>query len=174
MKEIVLNNKGNVMINSARTIWIISVSLCLCFTIAAQEGAKKPLKDWDITDAKKPEHVKILKFLKEKTEIFKEDSIKGIAPSKGERDDALDIIYQDKLSKRVVEKRLRDSLLMVSRPPVPEWDKPMIADSLTGIIGPLIIESYWMNEYGEGLLVFAPSTWLICLFVHSAIRLDLS
>ena len=125
------------------TLWV--VILC-CQQVLAQD--KKPLKDWDISEAKKPEHTKIVKFLKEQKEIIKEDSIRGIVPAKEDKEEDLDAYYEE-LGRRVVEQRQQDSLLMTFRPPVPEWDKPLVADSITGEIGPKILECYWMNEFGD-------------------------
>ena len=135
-------------------LFIISI-LCLCFSLSAQDSLKKPLKDWDIIEAEKPEHVKVVKFLKEQKEIIEKDSIQDIAPSKNEEEEKLADYYQE-VSKRVIEQRMRDSTLMAFRPPVPDWDKPLVADSITGEIGPKILEAYWMNEFGEKITKICP------------------
>ena len=130
--------------------------LCLCFPAWTQEPVKKPLKDWDISEAKKKEHVKIIKHLKFQEEIFKEDSICGVAPAKDD-DDEKQIRYYQEINKRIAEReRLQKVDLMTYRPPVEEWNEPLIADSITGIIGPQILESYWMNQYGDRITKVAP------------------
>ena len=147
-------------------LFIINI-LYFCFSLSAQESSKKLLKDWDIIEAEKPEHIKIVNFLKEQKELIKKDSIQGIAPLENDDDEKLADYYQE-LGKRVIEQRMQDSTWMAFRPPVPDWDKPLVADSITGEIGPKILESYWMNEYGEKITSICPDQDCVAyLFVRT-------